>query len=134
MRKGNLDALEEIRDMIKNIPTEVQNAMFMIGFMSTYETEAVEDEKVATRRLREELKNNINELSFDKLLALYPLIQLLLVSQRHSKTFDREMHLKTKEAYQKGYKDAQKEKGSYEKGFEEGKALRIKELRKMRDW
>lgn len=46
MNRGNLDALEEIRDMIKNIPPEVQSAMFMIGFMSTYETEAVEDEKL----------------------------------------------------------------------------------------
>ncbi|WP_336770115.1 hypothetical protein [Bacillus bombysepticus] len=128
MKKNNLVVLDDINKMIKDIPSDVQSAMFMSGYVGRYETKAIENRDEALSDLREELKKIIDELPFDKLLSVYPTLLLLSISENRSK----EIAALIAASYKQGYDDSLKENDSFDKGFQEGKSLRIKELKTMR--
>ncbi|GAB6454548.1 hypothetical protein bcgnr5390_17570 [Bacillus luti] len=130
MKNNNLDVLDSINDMIKDLPSDVQSAMFMSGYLSRYETKAIVNRNEALSELREELKKIIDELPFDKLLSVYPTLLLLSISENRSK----EIAALVAASYKQGYDDSLKENDSFEEGFQEGKTLRIKELKTMREW
>ncbi|GAB6548857.1 hypothetical protein bcgnr5378_08590 [Bacillus cereus] len=129
MKNNNLDVLDSINDMIKDLPSDVQSAMFLSSYINMYEAKAIKNRDEALSKLREELKKIIDELPFDKLLSIYPTLLLLSISENRSK----ELNTLLKASYKQGYDDSLKENDSFEKGFQKGKELRIKELKDMRE-
>ncbi|MED0951602.1 hypothetical protein P4T70_26440 [Bacillus mobilis] len=155
INKKEDETMKKIEEFVAPFKSEIQNSLLMHSYMNVFISKGIDNAFDGSESLKENIHTLVDDLPFDKLLSILPLI--VNMSNNPGASIEKGKELRNNEAYQKGYQEGlednraytkgikegeqlkSKEKKklyeeAYKEGYEKGKSLRIKELKEMREW
>lgn len=113
------EEIKELKSILSEHPKEVQELMLLSGFMSLKAMDAISDKDSTKEKLLQEISEDIGNLALADLLILKSIVNVMKVKREFKQMTNVNVE--------------NMKKAAFEEGFNKGKELRIKELKKMRE-